>query len=88
MEVLHPRTEQVLMFSEARINYITFTCIMNSHIVSFTAKNLVFYRYILHHTREFSWLFVMDWSREIAVHLFKLEFIVYKWYVLENIGTY
>ena len=26
--------------------------------------------------------------RKIAVHLFKIEFIVYKWYILENIGTY
>ena len=52
-------------------------------------KNLFFfYKYILHHTRDFSWFFVMDWSREIAVHLFKIEFIVYKWYVLKNISTY
>ena len=85
MELEHPRTEQVLMFSEARINFITFTYIMNSHIGSFTA---FFYGYIVHHTRNFSWLFVMNWSREIAVHLFEIEFIVYNWYILENIGTY
>ena len=35
MEALHQRTEQARIFSEARINFITFTYIMNSHIGSF-----------------------------------------------------
>ena len=51
---LHPRTEQVLMFSEAQINFITFTYIMNSHIGFITAKKLAFFKAIFFITLEIS----------------------------------
>ena len=46
---------------------------------------LFFYRYVLHHTPDFSLFYVMQLSKEIDVHLFKTEFIVYKQYLFENI---
>ena len=54
MEALHPRTEQVRIFSEARINFITFTYIMNSHIGSITAKKTIFFIDIFFVTLEIS----------------------------------